>query len=174
MAFDMKEPWATHRKYEVFEDKYPDIFGRPAVTADRIVLCQIIMDAISDAIPKIENQAFAKYVLTRYMLLYFFREVLEGDPLGPALLSGPEAFVRTKENRARFKKCADRIVSDIVVDLNLEVKGIGDSFDYRDTLRDSETVKGWNATITKDRLKLINRGSIPSFHDEWLAGSNGK
>jgi hypothetical protein len=28
-AFDLKEPWATHRKYEVFDDKHGDLFARP-------------------------------------------------------------------------------------------------------------------------------------------------
>jgi AIPR protein len=37
MAFDLKEPWATHRKYEIFEDKHSALFGRPEVTADRII-----------------------------------------------------------------------------------------------------------------------------------------
>jgi hypothetical protein len=55
MAFDLKEPWGTHRKYQVFESKHSDIFGRPEVTADRIVLCQVIKEAIDEASKKIEN-----------------------------------------------------------------------------------------------------------------------
>jgi hypothetical protein len=33
LAFDLKRPWATHRKYQVFEDDHSEIFGRPAVDA---------------------------------------------------------------------------------------------------------------------------------------------
>jgi len=36
MAFDLKEPWGTHRKYQVFDEKHADLFARPEVTADRI------------------------------------------------------------------------------------------------------------------------------------------
>lgn len=52
-AFDLEEPWTTHRKYEVFEDKHSELFGRPATTADRIVMLDVIMEMIDGAIPKI-------------------------------------------------------------------------------------------------------------------------
>ena len=42
MAFDLMEPWATHRKYQIFDDKHSEIFGRPEVGADRVVMCQLI------------------------------------------------------------------------------------------------------------------------------------
>lgn len=48
MAFDLKEPWATHRKYQVFDEKYSDIFGRPEVNADRIVFCHTLMGCIQE------------------------------------------------------------------------------------------------------------------------------
>lgn len=167
MAFDMKEPWGTHRKYEVFEDKYPEIFGKPEVVADRIVLCQVILEGITAALPDIKNVAFSKYVLTKYMLMYFFREIIETDPLGQKVLTEPQLFVRNKNDRNHFRQCVDRIIKDVIIDLNLEVKNLGDNFDYRDKLRDSGTVKGWASTILKDRLKMINRGSIPSFKADW-------
>lgn len=56
MAFDLKEPWATHRKYEVFEDKYAMIFARPETTAHRIVLCQSIITVIKAKLPGIKNK----------------------------------------------------------------------------------------------------------------------
>lgn len=31
MAFDLEEPWATHRKYQVFDDKYIDLFAKKAL-----------------------------------------------------------------------------------------------------------------------------------------------
>jgi hypothetical protein len=65
LAFDLKEPWATHRKYQVFEDKYADIFGRPVVNADRIVLCYTLMQLILKATDMITNKLFGKYVLTK-------------------------------------------------------------------------------------------------------------
>jgi hypothetical protein len=46
MAFDLKEPWGTHRKYQVFEDKHSEIFGRPEVNAHRIVMLHLIVKAV--------------------------------------------------------------------------------------------------------------------------------
>jgi hypothetical protein len=53
LAFDLKRPWATHRKYQIFEDDHAEVFGRPAVDADRIVLCHILGTRIAAAIPKL-------------------------------------------------------------------------------------------------------------------------
>jgi hypothetical protein len=151
----------------VFEDKYADLFGRPEVTADRIVLLQAIMSAIAQESLKIENVLFAKYKLTRYFLLYLVREILNSDELGKVVITGPEAFVRAPANRAKFSATVGHIVSDIITDLNAEVKPFGDDFDYRDKLRDAEWVKKLAETLRRDREKLVNRGRIPSFKEDW-------
>ena len=65
MAFDLKTPWATHRKYQIFEDKHSDLFGRPIVSADRVMICHVIASAISRVQNSISNKLFAKYVLTQ-------------------------------------------------------------------------------------------------------------
>jgi len=166
-AFDLREPWATHRKYEVFEDKYADIFGRPAVTADRIVLCEVIKEAIDEALPQIANQLLARYVLTRYAILFIVRDVLENDQMAAHITDNPKKFVRAKGDREHFKKCIARIVGDLIVDLNDEVKELGDDFDYRDKLRDADWVKKLSTTIVADHRKLVGRGRIPSFKDDW-------
>src|SRR4051812_25952347 len=93
-AFDLKETWATHRAYQVFDDKHSNVFGRPEVTADRIVLCQLIMEEIRGAIKDIQHTLFAKHVITSYMLLYVVRQVIEQDEIGKHLLKNPGAFVR--------------------------------------------------------------------------------
>ncbi len=170
MAFDLKEPWGTHRKYEVFDDKHADLFGRPEVTADRIVLCQVIMEAIEEEIDNLDNTLFAKYVLTCYLLLYIVREILENDELAGEIFTKPGAFVRDEDDRTRFRECIRSIIGDIIADMNAEVKNYGDSFDYRDKLRDSEWVKKLATEIVKTYTKLVNRKTIIPFHEEWKAG----
>jgi AIPR protein len=167
MAFDLKEPWGTHRKYQVFEDKYADLFGRPEVTADRIVLCQAIVEAIDAALPSIKNQLFARYRLTRYLFLYIARIILENDPLAEKILGNPKEFVRTDKARDHFRKCVAKIVGDVVVDLNAEVEEYGDDFDYRDKLRDQVWASELSKKVATDHLKLVKRGRINSFQDEW-------
>lgn len=171
MAFDSGEPWATHRKYQVFEDKYNDLFARKEVTADRIVLCQAIADCIKAALPKLTNGLVAKYVLTRYMLLYFVRNILKKDDLWSDINTNPQRFVRKDTSRKLFRKCIDNIVSDLVTDVNAEIEGAGDDFDYRGKLRDSEWVDDLNKSVVGDHLKLVARKKIPSFKDDWGAGA---
>jgi hypothetical protein len=166
-AFDLKEPWITHRKFEVFEDKYAELFARPSVTADRIVLCAVILEAISNIIPKITNQLFGKYALTRYLLLYVVRQILESDELFDQISSNPGKFVRDENDRERFRKCIATILEDVVIDLNSEIEAQGESFYYRDRLRDSRWVSDISRRVVADYSKLVTRRRISSFSDEW-------
>lgn len=167
MAFDLKEPWATHRKYQVFEEKHADIFGRPEVTADRIAMCQVIREAVDQVLPAIKNTLLAKYVLTRYLLMYIVSEILASDGLAQNIASSPKSFVRRPEDRDKFRVCIRRILDDVVIDLNAEVTEYGDNFDYRDKLRDSDWVASLSRKVVSDHLKLVNRGRIHSFKAEW-------
>ncbi len=171
MAFDLKEPWATHRKYQVFEDKHADLFARPEVTADRIVLCQAIMEAIEKASPGINNQLCARYVLTKDFLLYCVRQVLESDELSTEILTNPKTFVRDDTARGRFRECICKIVDDMVIDLNAEIDEYGNDFDYRDKMRDATWVKELSKKILGDFQKLVKRHRIQSFRDAWAVGA---
>ena len=167
MAFDLKEPWATHRKYQVFDDKHRDLFGRPEVTADRIVMCQVLREEINNVSMDITNSLFAKYVLTRYLLIYLVRKLLEVDPLGKQVIANPVSFVRSEDKRNRFRKCIQILLKDIVVDLNYEVKDSGDDFDYRGKLRDEEWISGLSKNIVTDYQKRVSRERATSFSQDW-------
>jgi hypothetical protein len=167
MSFDLKEPWGTHRKYQVFEEKYADIFARPEVTADRIVLCQVIMEAILDASANIKNKLFGKYGLTKQVLLYIVRSIIENDGLKKNLLTNPKIFVRNLADRDYFRNCIKRIIDDVIIDINAELDELTEDFDYRGKLRDSTWVKELTKTVVSDYLKLVNRGRIHSFEAEW-------
>lgn len=167
MAFDLKEPWATHRKYQVFDDKYADIFGRPEVTADRIVFCHSLMSCIQEATPRINNQLFGKYILTRYALLYILRLILDADDIGKEMIRRPSEFVRDLNMQKRLVRCLRSIVNDIVIDVNGEVDPLGDDFDYRDKLRDADWVNQLARAVVSNHLKLVQRSRIQSFKAEW-------
>ena len=95
MAFDLKEPWATHRKYQVFDDKHAELFGRPYVNADRIVMLHIIREeADKVTAAQKENTLFWKYLLTRYLMMYLVREILEGDEQGQQIINNPATVMR--------------------------------------------------------------------------------
>lgn len=167
MTFDLKEPWATHRKYQVFDDRHSAIFNRPEVTADRIVMCQVIREESDVASGKIKNTLFGKYALTRYLLMYVVREILEEDELGAETIRQPEHFVRSEIDRAVFKSCINTLLKDVVIDLNDEVKQFGDDFDYRGRLRDEKWVKSLTRTIVTGYQKQVSRNRIPSFKKDW-------
>ncbi|MFA5374597.1 MAG: AIPR family protein [Dehalococcoidia bacterium] len=166
MAFDLKEPWATHRKYQVFEEKHADIFARPEVTADRIVLLQVINDSIIRGLQGINNKLFAKYSLTKYLLLYVIRFMLENDPLD-SLLTKPEGFVREKYSREKFSKLMDSIVNNLVIDLNAEIDDLPTDWDYRDKLRSDVWINDLRKKLVAQHLKDISRRKSESLKDQW-------
>ena len=167
MAFDLQEPWATHRKYEVFEDKYGDLFGCPEVTADHIVLCQVIMEAIEKGLPDLKNTLLARYVLTGYLLLYIVRQIINTDGLQDEIINHPENFVRDKPTRERFRACIQKLVGDIIIDVNDEVEELGENFDYRGKLRDRIWVKDLAKKVLVDYLKQVKRARITSLSEDW-------
>ena len=175
MAFDLKEPWATHRKYQVFDERHADIFSRPAVTADRIVMLHICREEIDRQVNQINNGLFGKYVLTRYLLLYVVRGILENDTVGQQVIDNPQRFIRASEERERFRACVGTVLNDIIIDLNAEIDDLGEDFDYRGRLRDQDWVKELGRRLVGDYQKLVARGRIPSFSEDWASkgGSQG-
>lgn len=167
LAFDLKRPWATHRKYQIFEDDHAEVFGRPAVDADRIVLCHILARRIDAAIPKLENTLFAKYALTHFLLLYVCRMIIEADDVGRDVLQPPGKYIADKKQRQALIPATDKILADIVIDLNAEVAQLGDEFDYRGKLRDEAWVKELPHKIVAEHTKLVARNRINSFGQDF-------
>lgn len=167
MAFDLKEPWGTHRKYQVFGEKHADIFARPEATAHRIVLCQVMMEAIKEAVVKMTNEACAKYVLTRYFFMYTIRQMIDRDAIASTLLSSPQRFVKTAKKRDAFRRSMRTVADEIVVDLNLELEPLGEDFDYRDKMRDERWVKELSTKIVSLRIKLVQQGRMKSIKQLW-------
>lgn len=164
-AFDLKEPWATHRRYLIFEERHGVVFGR--VSADRIVMLWVMSEVIRRFLPKITNELFAQYLITIYFLVYVLRLMLEKDDLGKELITSPEKFVRTPELRKKFDKCLETIMSDLVVDLDAEINLLAADFDYRDKLRDKDWVTKLASTLVKEREKQIAKKRTETFKDEW-------
>jgi hypothetical protein len=171
MAFDLKEPWGTHRRYQVFGEKHAEIFGGPEVTSHRIVMLHVIMEAIDSALDRLENRSCAKYLLTKFFFLYTIRLMIDNDPIGPELLLNPKTFVRKTSARDKFRSCARTIAEEIVVDLNLELKQLvqqlGDDFDYRDKMRDETWVNKLAYQILALRIKLVQQDRMPSIKAIW-------
>ncbi len=167
-AFDLKEPWATHRKYQVFDDKHSSLFSRPAVNVDRIVMLHLMTKVIdNEARPRIAGSLFAKHVLTRYFLMHVMRDIMDGDGVGRQVIEDPGNFVRSEDNRNRLFQCLGSILRGVIVDLNYELKDFGEDFDYRGRLREEKWIKEMTRKLVTEYQKDVDRGKILSFSDDW-------
>lgn len=167
MAFDLREPWGTHRKYEVFEDKHGDVFGKPYVTADRIVMLRIIYNVICSQLVNIKEDLLAQYMLTRYMLMYILREMLSEDEMFNEIILHPEDYVRDEGTSDMFARTVTLFIGDIIIDLNEESKEFEEDFDYRRKVKSAEWVKDLTKTIQKGYQKNVKRGKSATFASEW-------
>lgn len=167
IAFDLKEPWTTHRKYQVFDDKYSDIFGRPDVTADRIVLCHVLIKRIEEKKHELKNELIAKYALTNYLILFTVRKIFDADIFGKSVLLNPEKFVRDVNNRAQFIAVIDELLDGLVVDLNIETEELADDFDYRGKLRDKDYVSTLTSGLIASYQKDLKRKKAKSMQECW-------
>ena len=167
MSFDLKEPWGTHRKYQVFDDKYTDIFGRPEVSAHRILMLHLIDQIIIAKLSTITNQLVAKYALTRFAIMFILRQIFESDKKGKELLSNPEIFVKILQDRNDYNDAVTTLIKDIIIDFNGEVENLGVDFDYKSKLRDEVWIKKLSQEIVSSYLKQVSRQRIDSFENEW-------
>ncbi|MDO8706190.1 MAG: AIPR family protein [Sulfuricaulis sp.] len=168
VAFDLREPWTTHRKYQVFEEKYADVFGRPEVTADRILLCHILMKEIEAKLSQeLENELFGKYALTRYLMLYAIRRALDSDELGKELLSNPGKFVRDSKSRVKLQNTLSELLDSLVIDLNVETSDLGEDFDYRGKLRDKDYVTQLSNDLIAGYQKEVKRKKATPLSERW-------
>lgn len=165
MSFDLKTPWSTHRKYQIFEDKHSDLFGRPNVNAHRIVLCHMLAESIKAKQNNINNKLFAKYVLTLFFILYVLRLIFDDEDLSISILEKPESYVHKENDRDAFKYTIDQILDEIITDLNAEIDKLDDDFDYRSKLRDEEWCNKLAHEIAATHKKLVDRNRLDSFDD---------
>jgi hypothetical protein len=172
IAFDLMEPWTTHRKYQVFDDRYGQIFGRPDVTADKILFLFEISKVLDSKLPELKNELIAKYVLTKFVMLLAVKKILELDVVGKDMLLAPENYIRTSENRARFAKMMNEIIGALIIDLDAETQELPDDFDYRGKLRDKEYVTTLVSTLVATHRKDVMRKKAQSTGEAWAAVSS--
>ena len=118
----------------------------------------------------IENRMLASYRLTQYFLLYLLRQALELDEVGKDFCANPGHFLHETEGRERLSICAGRIVKDIIIDLNAEVRDrleAGQPFDYKRELKSPNPVREISRSIIPQYQKAVSRGRACSFGAEW-------
>jgi len=168
LAFDLQQPWSCHQSYRLFDDLHSEIFGRPEVNAWRIAAIYVMFDAVLAALDGVENKLVASYTLTHYFLLYLLRQALEVDPEGKVFCRTPE--ITAKEiGFQNLRALAQRITSDLVVDLNAEIRDreeANNPLDYKRELKSIMAVRALAKDIIPSYEKAIKRNRATSFSAE--------
>lgn len=164
MAFDLLEPEGCHQVYKLFDDKYGEIFGRPAVNADRIVFLNEVMKIIVSLSEKIDYKPLAKYGLTRFFFLSLVSEILNKDEKCRMAVNESGKFVLS-EKFAKFINSLKDVINSLIVDLNYEVKQRGDTFDYKGDLKSPVKVRELRSELLKSYEKELAKGKMQPLSD---------
>lgn len=171
LAFDLEQPWSCHQAYRYFDDLHSEIFGRPVVTAERILGLIAVRDAVVASLPALDNQLVARYSVTPFFVVYLVRQALQLDPSGKEFCQDPGRFVREKGFDA-VRDAVRAVADDLIVDLNAELnerEETGNPFDHKRELKSANAVRALRGEIIPGYQKALNRNRASSFSDEWKA-----
>jgi len=161
LAFDVQEPWSAHQIYKVFDEKYAEIFGRPEVTAQRVIFLHRLMDVVDQSLPKLKNRPMASYTLTRYFMLYLLSEILRDNDASRPYVANP-ALLTELQMEEFLGKCTE-ILKTVVVDLNVESKSV--DFDYKSILKSPRQGGELAQKILASYEKDVEREKAETFTD---------
>jgi len=177
LAFDLREPWTCHQTYKLFDALHSDLFARPEVNAERIYVLSQLYDVVTETLPKLEHKLMALYRLTKYFLLFLLRGVLDLDDIGTQFCQNPGAFLNRTNGKARIRNCAARVMKDLIIDLNAELRDRakqGDPIDYKRELKSPRAVRALEKAIAPQYQKAVSRDRATSFGQEWKSSSTAK
>lgn len=160
LAFDVLEPWSAHQIYKVFDEKYAEIFGRPEVTAQRVIFVHRLMRVINNSLPKLKNRPMASYTLTRYFILYLLSEILRESDGSRPYIANPASLTET-QTEVFLSKC-EEILKTVVVDLNVESKLT--DFDYKTILKSPKQAGELAQSILASYEKDVEREKTETFN----------
>lgn len=164
LAFDLLEPESCHQVYKLFDDKYNDIFARPAVTAHRIIFLHKIMEVIIRATEKIKYKPLSKYGLTRFFLLSTIADLMRSDPQAAEIVKNPKTLFDSK-NLQKFLESIEEVLDSLIIDLNFEVESAGDQFDYKGDLKSPAKIRELRGKLRRSYEKDVARGKAKALSD---------
>lgn len=165
LAFDLQQPWSCHQSYRLFDELHSEIFGRPEVSASRIVALHVCHEAVVGSLPRLKNQLAANYGLTQFFLLYLLRQALDVDGEGRRFVEkAGEVFDQIGPDKLRV--AMQNIVFDLIIDLNAEVSEREEAktpFDHKRELKSPSAVKLMSRQLIPSYEKAIRRDRATSF-----------
>lgn len=162
LAFDLDEPYSCHQIYKLFDDKYADIFGRPEVSAARIVFLLKVYEQIKDRIHEIGHDQMAGYALTNFFVLNVLRHVMEMSDRAYALVRDRAKMSDPKERDAVLAKVPD-VLGELLVDLKYEIGEKGENLDYKSDLKSPEEVRKLRNSLVSSYEKEMKKGKATKF-----------
>lgn len=177
LAFDLGDPSSCHQTYKLFDELHAKVFGRPEVNADRIVLATIIYGIVVKLLETMKNELFGKYNLTRYLIIYLIREVLDNDEIGKDLCLYPSKYLKADNARVLLTEALAEVATCIVNVLDSEYtrrKKAEEYYDYKSDLKSPKKVAEISAIIVSQYQTIIGSGYAPSFSKVWQSKSSSK
>jgi hypothetical protein len=162
LAFDLDEPYSSHQIYKLFDDKYADIFGRPEVSAARVVFLLKVYEQIKERIHEIGHDQMAGYALTNFFVLNVLRHVMEMSDRAYALVRDRGRMSDPKEREAVLAKVPD-VLGELLVDLKYEIGEKGDNLDYKSDLKSPEEVRKLRNSLVSSYEKEMKKGKATKF-----------
>lgn len=162
MAFDLHEPWSCHQIYKVFDEKYAEVFGRPAVNAWRIILLVKMMGKIRESLKAIGYEPLERYRLTQYFLLYAVSRLLGDDEKAGPVLADPEALLKDSARLDRFLNSVRTVAARYCIDLREEFVSAKNPPDYKAVLKspvqaqemERRMLRSYRYDVARDREKM--------------------
>lgn len=162
LAFDLDEPYSCHQIYKLFDDKYADIFGRPEVSAARIVFLLKVYELIKSRIHEIGHDQMAGYALTNFFVLNVLRHVMEMSNRAYALVHDRAKMADVGEREAVLAKVPD-VLGELMVDLKYEIGEKGENLDYKSDLKSPEEVRKLRNSLVSSYEKEMKKGKATEF-----------
>ena len=165
LAFDLKNPSSSHQKYKLFDAFHSDIFGRPEVNADRIVLLHDLYESIVNGVKKMTNKLFGSYRITIFFLVYLVREALEGDEKGKLFCKNPSEFNYIRETLKNdiFPSLVEPIIVLLDTEATRRKEPENGGFDYKRELKSPKAIQEMKGSIISQYQIILNNGYTPSF-----------
>lgn len=172
LAFDLDKPESWSQNYKLFDDFHSEIFGRKEMNADRAVFMFDTYKTLQEKLDLFEDQLFARYTLTRWLIMDLLREALLTDKVGKALYENPTPFMAEKDGRVRLQQCMAQIVTQIIRLVNADFKRRQNAqpsnfFDYKKELKSREYTLDMRTKIVPQYQIIIDSGNAQNFEQLW-------
>lgn len=166
LAFDLKLPSRVQRPARIFDDWHTEIFSRPEVTGDRIIVLFKTFNIIDEKLDLIKPTLFGGYQITKFFLLYLLRRVLEDDIKGKDFCQHPEIFLLSDSNEEITRSAINTVIGDLIIDLNAEFdeRG-GQDYDFKSVFKKMDELQNLSKPILTSYKKCIVRGRTTSFSE---------